>query len=157
MVWNNLNYCLWRNVCGILCVVSERHINSLPLCLICVISFSSQSSLHFTFHSYLSAASVYYYFPCLCFSVSPIHFIFYSWSLSLWFLFFPIQYLSVSSSVVLLALAFFLPIQHIFIPFCTSPVNNIAGSQLKHPWNYFCAHLFLQNLKILQNYSPSTH
>lgn len=116
MVWNNLGVCYIGNmiklfmkecVCGIFCVVSEQHINSLRLRLICVISFSSQSSLHFTFHSYLSAASAYYYFPCLCFSLSPALFVFLSWSRSLWFPFFPIQYLSASSSVVLLASCLF--------------------------------------------------
>lgn len=67
----------------------ERHINALPLCLICVISFSSQSNLYFTFHSYLSAASTYYYFPCLCSWASTLFFFSlpHSWSFSLWFLF----------------------------------------------------------------------
>lgn len=44
---------------------------SLFLSLIYVISFPSQSKPYFTFHSYLSAASSHYYFPCLCFSAPP--------------------------------------------------------------------------------------
>lgn len=99
MVWNKLGVldekwlnCLWRNVCGIFWIVSERHINSLPLCLICAISFCYQSGLHFPFHSDLSAASAYYYFPCLCSSLSPAPFILYSWSPCLQFLCFPSQY-----------------------------------------------------------------
>lgn len=76
------------HVCGILCVVREQQ--NQRSCLICVISFSSQSNLYFTFHSYLSAASTYYYFPCLCSWVSTLGFsspLPHSWSFSLWFLF----------------------------------------------------------------------
>lgn len=78
-----------------MCVASfvlsgNSKINALPLCLICVISFSFQSNLYFTFDSYLSAASTHYYFPCLCSWVSTLGFsspLPHSWSFSLWFLF----------------------------------------------------------------------
>lgn len=85
--WN-----VWRwDMCVASFVLSgNSKINALPLCLICVISFSFQSNLYFTFDSYLSAASTHYYFPCLCSWVSTLGFsspLPHSWSFSLWFLF----------------------------------------------------------------------
>lgn len=52
-------------------VLSVNGISILLSCLLCVISFLSQSGLNFTFHSYLPAASTYYFcLLCLCSSAS---------------------------------------------------------------------------------------
>lgn len=87
---------LWRYVCGVF-VLSGNHI----LVLLLSVSFSSQSSLSFTIRAYLCAVSACYCVPVFLLSCTLL--IFYSWSV--WFLFFPLQDLSFSSSVVLMPLA----------------------------------------------------
>lgn len=131
---------LWRNVCGVF-VLSGNHI----LVLLLSVSFSSQSSLSFTIHAYLCAVSACYCVPV--FLVSCTLLIFYSWSV--WFLSFPLQDLSFSSSVVLMPLAhspaLFPHRQYIWISFGRKGV--LRGG--KKPFE----HQFQQNQNSVQKYS----
>lgn len=61
--------CVWHPLC------CQWTTYQCPPCLICVISFSSQSKLYFTFHSCLSCCLHLLYFP-ICVSLSLTPFVF---------------------------------------------------------------------------------
>lgn len=141
--------CVWRLLC---CQWTAYQFSSSLSHLCHLIFIPIKPPFHISFLS-LSCLSLLLFplfvFLTVCYSlyilllISPCDFFSSSYSIS------------VSSSVVLLPLAcFYLPVQYILIPFCTNQAKKTAGSQLLHPSNYSCAHLFLPNLKILQNDSP---
>lgn len=142
---------LWRNVCGVF-VQSGNHI----LVLLLSVSFSSQSSLSFMIHAYLCAISACYCVPV--FLVSCTLLIFYS--LSVWFLFLPLQDLSFSSSVVLMPLAhspaLFPHRQYIWISFGRKGVLRGGKKPFEHQFqqNQNSAQKFLTLHPFLSSFFP---
>lgn len=146
MVQNNLRVCYKGNmvklfmkkcVCGIVCVVSEQHINALVLSHLCHLIFIPIKPLFHISVLSLSCLSL-LLFPLFMFLSVYSFFVFHSWSLSLWFLFTGSQYLSVSSNAVLLPPAFSTHKIH-FTPFCT-PLSLLKIMIIIPPKNEWLIH-----------------